>query len=363
VLEAVADAAAAPPLPPGASAASPIMDRLENSLNEWSKREKWVDRWRRVKSLDNVADVTHKIRPSPPKFQPKDHIYPPERGADPDPKTWMNWTQHQKDVTAAGHPWCTLLRDNWACWGERYITRLKGVPPLRPETMMASLPRGTRIFADGNSHFSQLFFNVACHSAAEVSLSLERSNSIMAYHKGQDVGLVMFGNDGYWNMKMDKEIEWLKQEYKPSHLLFSVQNTADEYHLGGPDHLRNRVLNFSKAFPEAKVFTAMWANAQPRDCAADFKDCHEHGNHQCVPGPAINKHTQNVVDAIRSQPWVAPGDTTLQTFDSVWKKGVSPVLPTWAPVCFAGCGNDKQGAKPYTTGLRSTGRPDTPAGQ
>ena len=74
------------------------------------------------------------------------------------------WDENYRLVTAHGHRWCKLQRDNWSCVGDRYAKILSQTPAYDPSLTLAALPRGTRVFAEGNSYFAQHLGPIICNT-------------------------------------------------------------------------------------------------------------------------------------------------------------------------------------------------------
>ena len=53
-------------------------------------------------------------------------------------------------VKSHNHAWCSLCRDNWACYGKQYDKSLKQTPPFMGFNLL-NVPKNTVIFAEGNS--------------------------------------------------------------------------------------------------------------------------------------------------------------------------------------------------------------------
>merc|ERR1712187_835231 len=62
-----------------------------------------------------------------------------------------SWKLVSQTVRRNGHDYCTLIRDNWACWGDRYEAVLRETRPYNKSKSLGKLKAGTRILVDGNS--------------------------------------------------------------------------------------------------------------------------------------------------------------------------------------------------------------------
>ena len=67
-------------------------------------------------------------------------------------KMGFTWESHRNLVEAAGHKWCNLLRDSWACFGAKYADVLKETPEFNRSFALSELPTGTNILVHGHSH-------------------------------------------------------------------------------------------------------------------------------------------------------------------------------------------------------------------
>ena len=80
----------------------------------------------------------------------------------------MTWESTQRAVKGTGHNWCGLMKDLWACDGNRYRDTLLKTAPYAPQARLRELPRGTRIYAEGWSYFAQMIIPIICEDATDV---------------------------------------------------------------------------------------------------------------------------------------------------------------------------------------------------
>lgn len=66
-----------------------------------------------------------------------------------------SWQDNAAAVERGGHRFCALVRDNWACVGERYEQVLRRTPRFDTRWALGTLPRHTKIFCEGNSFLAE----------------------------------------------------------------------------------------------------------------------------------------------------------------------------------------------------------------
>jgi len=88
----------------------------------------------------------------------------------------LTWKDNHDIVRENGHVWCSLVKPNWACFGEHYAAVLRATRPYQSyRFQLSTLPLNTRILADGNSsrRSAEFYFHAygrrseaACHDFA-----------------------------------------------------------------------------------------------------------------------------------------------------------------------------------------------------
>ena len=104
------------------------------------------------------------------------------------------WSENYQAVTAQGHRWCKLQRDNWSCVGERYAEVLSQTPTYDTSLTLSALPTGTAVFAEGNSFFAEHVTQIVCNTK-EIVVHHGRGNDMLAYIRNGDVTLLLLDND------------------------------------------------------------------------------------------------------------------------------------------------------------------------
>jgi len=217
----------------------------------------------------------------------------------------FTWAQVNALLTAAGHSWCSLSRDNWACVGERYYTVLKQTPTYNPQLRLGAFPRGTRIFIEGNSHLAEMLDTIICNSHSVVwNIDGIETNSLLAVDFAGDVALLMLDNDEHWTHHHNRTSNMLhRASFLTSKQTIIVLGDLNNYLCSScksEAHLRTAAWN--RSFPDAAVLTYD-GSLLPSGCEADFHNCKNsvHG-HTCFPGPIIQvaeTMVRNMLKAIK----------------------------------------------------------------
>jgi hypothetical protein len=136
--------------------------------------------------LHNASNMVHDIRSAAKKT--------PNLGG-----ATFTWPEVERTVAGSGHPMCALIRDNWACEGERYGAVLRSTPLFNQSLTLGAFPRGTRIIAQGNSYFAQKIDTILCSSRVDIWHDSGATNSLVAVDDENDIVLLLLDNDAEWN--------------------------------------------------------------------------------------------------------------------------------------------------------------------
>ena len=136
------------------------------------------------------------------------------------------WTVLAMCLANAGHtgasPWC--LR--------RYESVLSRTPPYNASIFaLGQLPRGTRVLADGNSHFAEVVVTWACESdGVDVwKVGSLESNSLLVHHRGRDVAMLLIDNERRYQAHASTEAPRLLRRlgFRPHVVLLGNSNEKD----------------------------------------------------------------------------------------------------------------------------------------
>ena len=164
------------------------------------------------------------------------------------------------------HEFCSLAaRDNWVCMGEHYESVLRNTLPYNRSLSLDAFPKGTRIFAEGNSFFAQKVSLVICNSQAKFwLLDGTNSNSMLAYNSDRDVGLLLLDNDQPWNNNFTRTVAMLKTAWKPTLIVLGDLNKAKLL-----KQSTARIQEYRDAFPHRRVpVVPCGGRGLPNDCGA-----------------------------------------------------------------------------------------------
>ena len=208
-------------------------------------------------------------------------------------------------VHEGGHRFCGLIRDNWACRGERYIKVLKGTPRFNFTRgglgiLKKDHPGSLFIFAEGSSYLAEAITTLVCeHDMEAWTLDANESNSILAQLPDENITVLLLSNHYIFNGNTGLTINLLK------HIGFRVDAAIlGSFNIGfcqmKPNSLAARKREFEEAFPGAAVRAYNSEKVLPISCRAEFTDCaHDGGKstHQCVPGPIL-RTAEKLVEAL-----------------------------------------------------------------
>jgi len=230
-------------------------------------------------------------------------------------KYLTNWSYVSKGIQEAGHPFCSLYRDNWVCAGERYKRVLRDTPLFDHSFDLNSFPTNSNIYIEGNSWMGQLVTTIICNTN-NVRVWLlggtnETGNRFVGQAEQSGVSLFLMSNSELQN-KPNETVQLLKSiNFVPNYIVRGNVNHDMDPKLSNIRHMSV----FWEAFPNA-TYMPHFGRRLPQTCEADFTNCKDsnHG-HTCTPGP-INSYAQDFVSSIQNS---GPANTiTAETLDDMW---------------------------------------------
>jgi hypothetical protein len=125
----------------------------------------------------------------------------------PDP-----WVSNKALVEGAGHQWCAIARDNWACKGEQFVSVLKATAPYDDKLGLAAFPENTFIYAEGNSYIGEVLFSTICNSP---NIDVWKpyhggGNDVFVHEPTKNVTLLLIDNDTFFNIHTEAVIKMLR---------------------------------------------------------------------------------------------------------------------------------------------------------
>ena len=150
--------------------------------------------------------------------QPLHDVHHPWRGLR-DAHFEHGWAGIKSTVEDNGHRWCSLCRDLWACDGATYGAVLRKTRVFNSSLNLRAFPRGTRIFAEGNSFLAQHINTILCNSDATVLLvnayDKPQPNSLLAHEPMSNVTMLLLDNDYHWNNATKVARMLLRTQFAP----------------------------------------------------------------------------------------------------------------------------------------------------
>jgi hypothetical protein len=196
----------------------------------------------------------------------------------------MSWTQHQDLVEGAGHQWCNLIRDKWACKGQRYRKVLGKTENFNKTFGLDQVPNGTNIFVHGHSHLANLVTSLICQSRASTEVwkisSVESSmngNSLIAFSPSNNVSLLMFSNEYTTWDKLEK-IQHISQYLA---LLNFTPHLIVLGKINGDIGATHRLFRWQQQYPLANLVP------MSSHCFTSPSGMRSVGQHECYPGPGL----------------------------------------------------------------------------
>jgi hypothetical protein len=204
-------------------------------------------------------------------------------GAAPRGGTNWTWAKNFDLVTSQGHQWCKLQRGNWSCVGAVYKNVLSKTTPYDARFSLSSLPKGSRLYFEGNSFLMEQVGAIVCNSRGAHMFHFHRkvdgnTNDWIIYDPLRNVSVLVIDNDKGLFARYS-EIEGIVEKFRPDAIVLGVINYKD-----GVPPLRTRQALYSNS-SKLNSTVLSWGAGLPGGCEADFHDCGQGAGHQCFPGP------------------------------------------------------------------------------
>mmetsp|Transcript_43896 Transcript_43896/g.92364 ORF Transcript_43896/g.92364 Transcript_43896/m.92364 type:complete len:378 (-) Transcript_43896:332-1465(-) len=215
-----------------------------------------------------------------------------------------NWSFVFEEVIEAGHPICSLYRDNYLCVGERYKDVLRRTPLFNHSFDLNAFPPGSKIYIEGNSWMCELVQTITCNTKnIDVWLIGDRkdptgTSNMFVKSRQSNVTLLLFINTPEIQDYPKKTIKLLESiHYIPDYIVSGWINKGELNGISFNSVKRQHRRFFTQQFPYA-YYLEYFARHLPLSCRADFHNCDVYDTgHTCLPGP-INAMAEEFVRAL-----------------------------------------------------------------
>lgn len=223
-------------------------------------------------------------------------------------QTNYTWAHNFDILTQTGHQWCSILRDNHACFGDKYAAILNITTPFqgRRYNLLSFQAKHERILAVGNSHLMELLYLPICATPSifgyhfgcnDNTFLFHAVKADKAEHKRREVTMLILDNDVHFasrSARPEKTIEFLDNiNFSPTIIILGTINEA-----GGVKALqcKQRAESYGRKFPGARIIcrcgtlrSGQVETGTAESCAADGRDCESDvgPGHQCVPSRGV----------------------------------------------------------------------------
>ena len=224
--------------------------------------------------------------------------------------TNYTWAHNFDILKQTGHQWCSILRDNHACFGDKYAAILNITTPFqgRRYNLLSFQARHERILAVGNSHLLELFYLPICATPSS------STQDVFAYHFGQNTFLfhaelfapvmrqttmLILDNDNYFASASaipERTANFLDEiSFLPTIIILGIIN-------GGVVSCKERQQTYAEHFPQARIIcrcgtlrSSEVETGLADSCAADGNDCESAvSGHQCVPSRGVIRGSEDL---------------------------------------------------------------------
>ena len=159
------------------------------------------------------------------------------------------WADQKNLVNRAGHKWCGIVRDNWACMGDGYENTLRNTALYDDSLGLDAFPENTVIFAEGNSYLAEIVYTLVCHTeGADLWNSGQVGNDIFVHVPSRNVSLLLIDNDDMYNRDSAAMVNFLSHGFAPDLILLGNLNGA-----GSKFTTAIRKSYYAASFPSASI--------------------------------------------------------------------------------------------------------------
>jgi len=224
----------------------------------------------------------------------------------------FTWEDSYEAVKQAGHHWCGLSKDNWACYGSHYTDQLTQTPHFNQSLGIFRLKKNSIIFVEGNSFLAERILYWACETSYIMKTHLnfrvpdskllvyklssdESNNDYLIHIPGpQNITLLLLDNDKCWNHNTSQTVSLLQSlSIFPSAIVLGHLNYIESENL----HRSNRANVYKSAFSSVFVFPRPNLSG---GCYANQCNSTGGGGHSCFPSKQLNEDTENLVTGLIS---------------------------------------------------------------
>lgn len=211
------------------------------------------------------------------------------------------WTGIYEMVKSHNHTWCSLCRDNWACYGKQYDKSLKQTPPFMGFNLL-NVPKNTVIFAEGNSLLAEKLYYLVCEtnkvllnnkhlSSGGLDALIKPGYNDMFLHLSiNNLLLVLF--DNHYSLDTAHVINILRKiAVQPTIIIIGHTNT------GGFTEDSARFHAYHTAFPNVPLINQTFGFSH-RSCTAPYCKNDLSHHHQCSPGSSVIADAQDLIEII-----------------------------------------------------------------
>jgi len=214
--------------------------------------------------------------------------------------TLFTWEENHRILHNSGHKWCSIIRDNHACFGPTYAKVMSITTPFQGDRYnLLSFNSTARILAVGNSHLLELLYLPICASLRVQAGRLGkgwhlRGNSFLIQAQDQlnhkHTSMLILDNDPLFasaRSHANETIHFLDEiEFAPTHIILGWINR-------GTETCTSRSSTYAKHFPASTIvcrcaYIGPVGTGIAHSCTSDGKDCiNQVTGHQCVPSPGV----------------------------------------------------------------------------
>ena len=215
--------------------------------------------------------------------------------------TVFTWKENHRILQNSGHGWCSIIRDNHACFGTTYAKLMSITTPFQGGryNLLSFDSPSTRILAVGNSYLLELLYLPVCASLRvqaghRVKGWYLRGNSFIVQvqdlHNHKHTTILILDNDGFFadaKARANTTIQFLEQlSFAPTHIILGSINR-------GKETCAYRSSTYAEHFPSATIvcrcaYGGAAGTGIAQSCQSDGLDCvNQVTGHQCVPSPGV----------------------------------------------------------------------------
>lgn len=213
-------------------------------------------------------------------------------------KRYGTWNDNNKLLHEHRKHYCTLRKESYVCWGDKYKSNLKDLLDFPPAALLQYLPRNSFIYAEGDSNVAEKILNWICesHAVGDNFLTWKLkdvvSNDYFIHYPYANISLLMLSHDENLLHHIDTStVVFEKLNIYPSAIVIG------SYHLNSKLRYEDRLereKHYAHKYPYSKIIR----NEKEMKSNCIVPNCRSGSGLDCFPSIQLQENTLKIVDKL-----------------------------------------------------------------